>query len=77
MVEGARTLVERELARMISACCFTSLKTELRTEMFHGNDDAYELKIPFFICSNCGEQVSPLFEHDVLIVSNLGGKSYE
>lgn len=55
---------------MISSCCSAKLKRELRAELFHGNDDQYELEIPFFICLNCGEQVSPYFQNEATPASN-------
>ncbi|WP_169819166.1 hypothetical protein [Anaerobacillus arseniciselenatis] len=55
---------------MKSNCCQASVKSELREELYHGNDDEYELKIPFLLCSNCGELVSPpLEQHEALAVS--------
>ncbi|WNF35004.1 hypothetical protein RJD24_10980 [Bacillaceae bacterium IKA-2] len=47
---------------MKSSCCSIKLKLEFKTELFHGSDDGYELKIPFYTCPNCGELVSPQFE---------------
>lgn len=46
---------------MRSPCCQAEVKVVWRSELFHGCDDGYDLKIPMQVCSCCGEGVLPSF----------------
>lgn len=47
--------------KMRSPCCQAEVKVVWCSELYHGCDDGYDLKIPMQVCSCCGEGILPIF----------------
>ncbi|MDR4945079.1 hypothetical protein [Neobacillus cucumis] len=59
---------------MKSTCCFESLETRHSLELYHGADDAYELWIPYLVCTKCGSvNLQYIDENEETTVTKITG----
>ncbi|WP_019153710.1 hypothetical protein [Robertmurraya massiliosenegalensis] len=50
-----------------SSCCKAELLKSSRTDLFHGADDDYDLRVPVLTCSKCGHQEMLVFSGEKLV----------
>ncbi|GAX89056.1 YgiT-type zinc finger protein [Effusibacillus lacus] len=46
----------------VSECCNKELRLDYRIEYLHGKDDEYELKVPVWVCTQCGKIYLPKYD---------------
>lgn len=53
----------------LSRCCQAHLVQDEYVDSFHGSDDEYELKIPYYICEKCKKVERPEWQMNTFNVN--------